>query len=1572
MRVVILDALPVTPAVGERCQRLLRLSFGEGIDAVYVGTYGRPGDPLRDQTLTPGLREVCVPLSQTHHAAAQASVQRHGGRVTFDMELLRQAALAPEYLAVARREIANADAVVFAHPCFFPPLEETLCHNQLVVYDSYHVETLQSCELLGDQPGTEAIIEGVAAAELRLCHRAQLVLVCSHADRALFQSLLAVPSSKLRVVPYGFLGGRGLIPDREEQAGSTPKPELPTGPSAMLPDIGIGDDATPRCVTLDQPYGITPRGGPCWHEAGGAVLRIVIDLQGAQSASRYRGIGRYSLALAQALARNRGGHEVLLALSGLFPETIEPIRESFRDLLPPENIRVWTAPGPVAFLDPANDARRDAADCLREAFLASLDPDIVLVTSLFEGWGDDAAGSVGRHAHLPTAVVLYDLIPLIHRQIYLGNPLYERWYLGKLGHLQRADLLLAISASSGREAVERLGFDQDRVVNISTACEPHFLPRPVTEDQRRRLRLAYGIERPFVMYTGGIDHRKNIEGLIRAYARLPAALRLTHQLVIVCAAQAPDRERLLELGGVAGLVPGELVLTGYVPDDELVTLYNACKLFVFPSWHEGFGLPALEAMQCGKAVLCASTSSLPEVVGRADALFDPHDEVAIAAKINQVLQDDDFRQTLERHGLEQARRFSWDATARRALEAMERLHADQRRSTALAGLPQPPSGNRPRLAYVSPLPPERSGIADYSAELLRELVKWYEVEVIVDQDAVADDWIVRNCAVRDVAWFCAHHRRYDRVLYHFGNSAYHQHMFGLLAEIPGVVVLHDFFLSGIQAHRDVMGWVPQAWAQALQASHGYQAVRERYTAPDTADVVWAYPCNLPVLQQALGVIVHSESSRALAKAWYGEEAAQDWQVIPHLRTPPGAASREAARQALGLRPEDFLICSFGLLGPTKLNQRLFDAFASSPLAGDPAVHLVYVGENHGGAYGQQLLDRIYEAGLQRRVRITGWADAETFRRYLAAADMAVQLRTLSRGETSGTVLDCMNHGLPTVVNAHGSLAELDPETVWLLPDAFDDAELAVALTNLWRDPDRRQALGRSAQAVIRARHDPAACAARYAEAIEGVYHRAGQHVPGLLQRWTDHPPVGVDAEPLARALALNFPPRLRRRQLLVDISELVQVDAGTGIQRVTRAILREWLLNPPAGWSVEPVYATNDAPGYRYARRFASRFLGISDAWAEDAPVDAWAGDVFLGLDLAPHTVPKQAAFLSDLRARDVALLFVVYDLLPVLRPDCFPDGAPTLFSPWLQTIARVADGLICISRATLDDLHNWLDSEQPERQRRLRLGYFQLGADVENSAASTGLPGDAGETLRHLQTRPTFLMVGTVEPRKGHAQTLAAFERLWAKGCEANLVIVGKQGWLVEALVERLRAHPESGRCLFWLHGISDEYLERIYAASTCLIAASEAEGFGLPLIEAARHGLPIIARDLPVFREVAGDHAFYFKGDRPEELADAIQQWLSLHAEGNAPRSDGLPWLTWQQSAKTLETMLMDDGHPQWVHIWQPGRRATTDLCGSPALSRPPENDAAVNSFAALDGRVSVVHTINGSPELENGAKK
>jgi glycosyltransferase involved in cell wall biosynthesis len=124
----------------------------------------------------------------------------------------------------------------------------------------------------------------------------------------------------------------------------------------------------------------------------------------------------------------------------------------------------------------------------------------------------------------------------------------------------------------------------------------------------------------------------------------------------------------------------------------------------------------------------------------------------------------------------------------------------------------------------------------------------------------------------------------------------------------------------------------------------------------------------------------------------------------------------------------------------------------------------------------------------------------------------------------------------------------------------------------------------------------------------------------------------------------------------------------------------------------------------------------------------------------------------------------------------------------------------------------------------------------------------------------------------------------------------------MVDDLLEKIKASKEYNQKLLWLESISDEYLEKVYAASSCLIAASEGEGFGLPLIEAAQHKLPIMARDIPVFREVAGEHASFFNAASPEELAHSVSSWLYQYENNAHVKSDAMPWLSWKESATAL----------------------------------------------------------------------
>jgi glycosyltransferase involved in cell wall biosynthesis len=1351
-------------------------------------------------------------------------------------------------------------------------------------------------------------------------------------------------------------------------------------------------------------------------------LRIVIDLEAAQSpSSRNRGIGRYSTSLAKAMLRQRGDHEIVIALNGMYADSVGPLRESFEGLLPQNDIVTWHAAVPPRSI--STPGLRPAFEALREAFFASLDADVVHVASVFE-FGPYSCPTIGRGpGRHRTAVTLYDLIPHLNREVYLHRPEVARDYDGGLAQLKRADLWLAISESSRREGVEHLGLPDDRAVNISSAIDGHFAPGDVPADRDVQLRVHYGLWRPYVMYTGGIDPRKNVEGLIEAWARLPEGLRRAHQLAIVCSVQPDERARLEQLADSVGLGSGELVLTGFVPEGDLVDLYRLAKLFVFPSMHEGFGLPALEAMSCGTATIGADNSSIPEVIGRADALFDARSREAIAAKIQQCLLDDEFRADLARHGLEQAKCFSWDHSARTALDAIEALGPAPAQA-------RPSAASRPRLAYVAPLPPQRSGIADYSAELLPALARHYEIDAVVDQPEVEPTVVASVAAVRDAQWFLEHGQEYDRILYHFGNSNFHEYMLPLLARHPGTVVLHDFYLSGMQAHRELITERQPHWSRALYESHGWDALAQRARAGDLTGVIHEFPANFEVLRDAHGVVVHSPHSRVLARRWYGPHAGDDWRVIPHLRVPL-PREREKARAELGLAPDDFLVCSFGIMGPTKLNARLLRAWRRSSLAADPHCHLVFVGENDPVDYGREIAStlRSLPGG---RARITGWASPEVFRRYLNAADLAVQLRTLSRGETSGTVLDAMNHGVPVVANANGTMAFLPREAVHLLEDEFDDEDLVRALETLRADAGLRRNMSEAGRRIIETQHSPADCAAAYADAIEEFAWRARTSAATVARTIARELPPGSDdflVGSIARAIALDLPAPAPARQLFVDvsrqvasqeplppllegllaesypgwraepvyrapdghwryarrfmlhrlpcppqlldddlaefrredvwcflqdeaqpalppevfeagletitlpanidvamawpriaettrhwgvrrcwvdISELVRYDWQSGIQRVVKNYLLNLLRHPPAGQTVLPVYATTQEYGYRVARRFLNEALGLAPPPADerDPAIDPQPGDTFFGLDLQPHLVPVHEAYFRELRRRGVRVAFMVYDLLPIRLPDCFHADAAQHHTRWLEVVAQ-SELAICISGAVAHDLRDWLAEHRPQGAMP-EIRHVHLGADIGSRIATRGLPPEADSLLERMRERPSFLMVGTIEPRKAHAAVLAAFEQLWAQGADCTLVISGRPGWMADELMARLRSHPESGQRLLWIADASDEFLEAIYRACAALILASRGEGFGLPLVEAAQRELPLIARDLPVFREVAGEHAWYFGDDSPQGLADSIRAWLDSYAKGEHPRPQGMRWLTWEQSAAQLRALL------------------------------------------------------------------
>ena len=378
-----------------------------------------------------------------------------------------------------------------------------------------------------------------------------------------------------------------------------------------------------------------------------------------------------------------------------------------------------------------------------------------------------------------------------------------------------------------------------------------------------------------------------------------------------------------------------------------------------------------------------------------------------------------------------------------------------------------------------------------------------------------------------------------------------------------------------------------------------------------------------------------------------------------------------------------------------------------------------------------------------------------------------------------------------------------------------------------------------------------------------------------------------------------------KRRLLVDVTAISQEDKKTGIQRVIRSQLFYLSKLLPEDFELTPVYLDNVDGSwcYKYANYYAFD-IGLKDYLEPEIPVDIDSKDILYIPDWYPEDFLKAytSGFFKSLKTKGVRIVSLIHDILPIQFPQYFPEGHDIKQAEWVRSLADISDRIVCVSKTVADSVSNFLNKSD------LNITYIHNGADIENSVPTKGLPQDHERVLGLLTSKPSFLMVGTVEPRKGHLQTIKAFEILWQKGLDINLVIVGKEGWMVEHVIDLIRTHNELNKRLFWLSGISDEYLEKIYASSTCFIMASEGEGFGLPIIEAARYKLPIIARDIPVFREIAGDSAYYFPNDKsPQTLANTIENWLNLYKENKHPKPDGIKYITWKENVEKLLKALL-----------------------------------------------------------------
>ncbi len=359
----------------------------------------------------------------------------------------------------------------------------------------------------------------------------------------------------------------------------------------------------------------------------------------------------------------------------------------------------------------------------------------------------------------------------------------------------------------------------------------------------------------------------------------------------------------------------------------------------------------------------------------------------------------------------------------------------------------------------------------------------------------------------------------------------------------------------------------------------------------------------------------------------------------------------------------------------------------------------------------------------------------------------------------------------------------------------------------------------------------------------------------------------------------------QKPRILVDVTSCVASGKATGIQRVVRETARH---GTELGLAL-PVMVQNGA--------LVSALSG--DAFKK---IDPRTGDTFLLLDAGWNHFDEFPPLIDALRASGVKIVAALYDLFPALYPTLYTHKLVADFQAWLEVVVMRADAVVAISRSTAESYLDYVERRQDRPEAGQDVGWWRLGADFVGATDGAVSPQAQGIA----DGSPFFLGVGTVEPRKGYPVVIDALDRLWAEGVDVTYVIVGAPGWGMHHFEQILRSHPEFGKQLLWLPRAGDADLALLYRRARAMVLASVTEGFGLPIVEAANHGTPVIATDIDVFREVAGDSVQYFTLLDPVSLAARMKEAV---AEKRAAPAVSLT--SWRDSATQLLTIVRDGSY-------------------------------------------------------------
>lgn len=290
--------------------------------------------------------------------------------------------------------------------------------------------------------------------------------------------------------------------------------------------------------------------------------------------------------------------------------------------------------------------------------------------------------------------------------------------------------------------------------------------------------------------------------------------------------------------------------------------------------------------------------------------------------------------------------------------------------------------------------------------------------------------------------------------------------------------------------------------------------------------------------------------------------------------------------------------------------------------------------------------------------------------------------------------------------------------------------------------------------------------------------------------------------------------------------------------------------------------------------------------------------DILLMLDSSWYlNIWQSVAYAKE---KGVSVIGVTYDLIPISHPQFCDDTLGKVFDEWYRLSMHYFDGYLSISETVMNILKSYLE-KQSEDIHKYQFDYFTLGSDFEKASSDKIVPRDNLRTI-YKANSSIYLTVSTIEPRKNHQFLFEVFKKLWAEGVDVSWVVVGRVGWKVNALLKDMKSHELYGKKMWILHDIDDEGLRYCYQHSKALLFPSIVEGYGLPIIESLNYGLPVLASDTPIHREVGGDNIDYFDIDDSNQLVGILSDIEDEKKELKYIVQENIVIPTWDESAKEV----------------------------------------------------------------------